>query len=150
MGAPAGDDQGQVLRRPRAAAPVGPASKEGAAGAAALGEAPAAAAAVAAPTAGRGSAFGSDAGDTPSTSGAGGPPLSARGAAQPQQAPQPAAAGPGAASAPRADDLLECLAAGRAVAPERLLYDDLEVVTPARKAAQAEIYRQMARELQSK
>ncbi|KAI8473608.1 MAG: hypothetical protein J3K34DRAFT_518892 [Monoraphidium minutum] len=61
-----------------------------------------------------------------------------------------AAAGAGAAAGGgEAADLLEALAAGRAVAPARLLYRDLEVTTPARKAAQAELYRRMARDLQA-
>jgi len=64
------------------------------------------------------------------------------------QQPGRTATASGRAAVPR--EVVEALEAGRAVAPERLLYDELEVTTPVRKVAQAEILSRMARDLKAR
>lgn len=154
---------GQILRRPSAAGTTEESSAPPVEGTTAKGsEAAAQQATVAAPGTGSrtsrqegeepadsrtGSLSGgaSSAGGNPGGPGSAGLP-GATAAAAPPSGGGKSGGGSGAVAA----DLVEALAAGRGVAAERLLYDELEVTTPARKLTQAQLYGRMARDLKAR
>jgi WD40 repeat protein len=128
---------GQLLRKPSQSA----ASAAAAAAAPSVGAAGASAGALGGDAAGsKAAAAGGSSGAVEPIAGTG--QTAAADATLQRQAQQSGFGGEG----PVPRELVEALAAGRPVSPDKLLYDDLEVTTPMRKVTQAELLKRMVRD----